>query len=144
MKSRPDINIIKIKGIINIINTDFIPKIVSIESGATESANIYVAGDCATGPASVIKAIAMGRKAAEAMDSSLGGDGVVMEAITAEHMHFVDVADELPNEFLEKNGPGKLIDCIKSSEPVPIKGIWTVEGFKDKIFELSGVDLILS
>lgn len=40
------------------------------------------------------------------------------------------------NEFLEKNGPGKLIDCIKSSEPVPIKGIWTVEGFKDKIFSL--------
>ena len=76
------------------IITDFMPKVVSMESGATESANIYVAGDCATGPASVIKAIAMGRKAAEAMDSSLGGDGVVMEAITAVHPHFVHVADD--------------------------------------------------
>ena len=40
------------------------------------------------------------------------------------------------NEFLEKNGTGKLIECIKSAQPVPIKGIWTVDGFKEKIFNL--------
>lgn len=40
------------------------------------------------------------------------------------------------NEYLEKNGSGKLTECIKIADPVPIKGIWTVEGFKDKIFSL--------
>lgn len=40
------------------------------------------------------------------------------------------------NEYLEKNGVGKLTECIKIAEPVPIKGIWTVDGFKDKIFNL--------
>ncbi|MEL7608089.1 MAG: FAD-dependent oxidoreductase [Bacillota bacterium] len=41
--------------------------------------DVYYAGDCYTGPASVIKAIAAGRDAAAEIDLSLGGSGKVMD-----------------------------------------------------------------
>ena len=44
---------------------------------------IFVAGDCQTGPASVIKAIATGRGAAEAIDRYLGSDGLIDVKLTS-------------------------------------------------------------
>jgi CO/xanthine dehydrogenase FAD-binding subunit len=38
--------------------------------------NIFAAGDCATGPSTVVQAIAAGRKAADAIDRHLGGKGI--------------------------------------------------------------------
>ncbi len=45
------------------------------EGGATDSSGIFVGGDFASGPASVIEAIASGRRAAEEIDAFLGGTG---------------------------------------------------------------------
>lgn len=42
---------------------------------------IFAAGDCATGPATIIEAIAGARKAAIAIDSALGGDGDISEIL---------------------------------------------------------------
>ena len=47
----------------------------------TSREGIFVCGDVATGPSSVINAIAMGRKCAQAIDSFLGGEGVIEERL---------------------------------------------------------------
>ena len=44
---------------------------------------VFSAGDCVNGPASVIEAIAGGRKAAEAIDKFLGGQGDINESLIA-------------------------------------------------------------
>ncbi len=40
---------------------------------------IFSAGDCVTGPATVVEAVSQGKKAAKAIDISLGGDGEVVK-----------------------------------------------------------------
>lgn len=47
------------------------------ETQATSTPNVYAGGDAAHGPKTVIEAIASGKRAASAIDKSLGGDGVV-------------------------------------------------------------------
>ncbi len=47
----------------------------------TSRAGVFAAGDAVTGPASVIEAIAAGRKAASSIDRYLGGDGVIDETL---------------------------------------------------------------
>lgn len=44
---------------------------------ATDISGVFAAGDSVLGPASIIDAIAQGRRAAAAMDSFLGGDGAI-------------------------------------------------------------------
>ena len=51
------------------------------ETMATSQAGVYAGGDVVTGPASVIEAIAHGRKAATAIDKYLGGDGDIDESL---------------------------------------------------------------
>jgi formate dehydrogenase beta subunit len=48
---------------------------------ATRMPKVYAGGDVVTGPASVIEAIAAGRKAAIAIDVALGGDGVIDDTL---------------------------------------------------------------
>ena len=48
---------------------------------ATSRPGVYAGGDVVTGPASVIEAIAAGRKAASSIDQYLGGDGVIDEVL---------------------------------------------------------------
>jgi len=48
---------------------------------ATKLPKVYAGGDVASGPASLIEAIAMGRQAAEEIDRSLGGDGDISEKL---------------------------------------------------------------
>jgi formate dehydrogenase beta subunit len=48
---------------------------------ATNIEGVYAGGDVVTGPASVIEAIAAGRKAASSIDKYLGGDGIIDEEL---------------------------------------------------------------
>ena len=54
---------------------------VNSETLATGMGGVFAGGDVATGPASVIKAIAAGRKATSSIDKSLGGSGDISEAL---------------------------------------------------------------
>ncbi|MFH1647719.1 MAG: FAD-dependent oxidoreductase, partial [Chloroflexota bacterium] len=51
---------------------------------ATSREGVWAGGDAVTGPDSVIRAIAAGRKAAISIDKYLGGDGVIDEELTPE------------------------------------------------------------
>jgi len=61
------------------------------ESMQTRVAGVFAAGDVLRGPASVIEAIADGRRAAESIDRCLGGDGRIEEQL---------IAAEAPNPYL--------------------------------------------
>ncbi|MBI2829903.1 MAG: NADH-quinone oxidoreductase subunit NuoF [Chloroflexi bacterium] len=54
---------------------------VNADTLATSRAGVYAAGDAASGPASVIEAIAAGRQAAVSIDKYLGGSGDIEEAL---------------------------------------------------------------
>jgi CO/xanthine dehydrogenase FAD-binding subunit len=49
------------------------------ESDCRLGNNIFAGGDCVSGPSTVVRAIAAGRKAAEAIDRYLGGKGIPAE-----------------------------------------------------------------
>ena len=51
---------------------------------ATSRQGVWAGGDAVTGPDSVIRAIAAGRKAASSIDKYLGGDGTIDEELTGE------------------------------------------------------------
>ncbi|TET25624.1 MAG: 4Fe-4S dicluster domain-containing protein [Dehalococcoidia bacterium] len=51
---------------------------------STDRKGVFAGGDVVTGPASVIGAIAAGRKAASSIDRYLGGEGVIDEELTPE------------------------------------------------------------
>ena len=53
------------------------------EVQATGMKGVYAGGDVVTGPASIIGAIAQGRKAAETIDKYLGGKGDISETLAA-------------------------------------------------------------
>lgn len=52
-------------------------RVVVCKDGITCGEGVFAAGDCVSGTASVIQAIAVARKAASACDTYLGGDGVM-------------------------------------------------------------------
>ncbi|MFC1931585.1 FAD-dependent oxidoreductase [Chloroflexota bacterium] len=54
------------------------------ETLATSSKGVWAGGDVVSGPASVIEAIAAGRRAASAIDKYLGGDGDITEVLAPE------------------------------------------------------------
>jgi NADH-quinone oxidoreductase subunit F len=54
---------------------------VDLDTLATSRAGVFAGGDAVTGPATVIEAIAAGRKAAISIDRYLGGDGIIDEAL---------------------------------------------------------------
>lgn len=60
---------------------------------ATKAPKVYAAGDVVSGPASVIEAIAMGRRSASEIDKVLGGDGDIDEVL---------LDDESPDHYLGK------------------------------------------
>jgi NADPH-dependent glutamate synthase beta subunit-like oxidoreductase/Pyruvate/2-oxoacid:ferredoxin oxidoreductase delta subunit len=51
---------------------------------ATSRPGVWAGGDAVTGPDSVIRAIAAGRRAAQSIDRYLGGDGIIDEELTRE------------------------------------------------------------
>ncbi len=60
----------------------------------TSDPKIFAGGDAVSGAASVVEAIAMGRKAAVSIDKYLGGDGVIDESL---------VGTEVPNPWLGRD-----------------------------------------
>jgi NADPH-dependent glutamate synthase beta subunit-like oxidoreductase/NAD-dependent dihydropyrimidine dehydrogenase PreA subunit len=58
---------------------------------ATDKAGVFAGGDIVTGPASIIDAIAQGRKAAASIDRYLGGSGQIDQALTAPEQEVVVV-----------------------------------------------------
>jgi NADPH-dependent glutamate synthase beta subunit-like oxidoreductase/dihydroorotate dehydrogenase/ferredoxin len=66
------------------IITDFIPEIVDKEKGITVEKDIYLAGDCVSGPESIIKAIASGKELANIIDNELNKDEEVNFKIVKE------------------------------------------------------------
>ena len=54
---------------------------VNPDTLATSQEGVFAGGDCITGPASVIEAIAAGRQAAISIDRYLGGDGIIDETL---------------------------------------------------------------
>ena len=67
---------------------------VNTETLATDRQGVWAGGDVATGPASVIGAIAAGRKAASSIDKYLGGSGVIDEELTKERQFRLCVGKE--------------------------------------------------
>ena len=59
---------------------------IQADSGtqATSRPGVWAGGDAVTGPDSVIRAIAAGRRAASSIDKFLGGDGLIDEKLTQE------------------------------------------------------------
>ena len=57
---------------------------VDSDTLATSRQGVWAGGDVATGAASVIEAIAAGRKVAVSIDKYLGGEGVIDEVLTEE------------------------------------------------------------
>ncbi|MBN1308852.1 MAG: FAD-dependent oxidoreductase [Chitinispirillaceae bacterium] len=55
--------------------------IVDPETLATTMPRVFAGGDIASGPKSIIEAVAMGRTAASGIDKLLGGDGVIEETL---------------------------------------------------------------
>ena len=67
---------------------------VNTETLATDRQGVWAGGDVVTGPASVIGAIAAGRKAASSIDKYLGGSGVIDEELTKERQFLMCVGKE--------------------------------------------------
>ena len=72
---------------------------------------VFSAGDCVSGPASVIGAIAGGRKAAEAIDKYLGGSGNIDESLVSpeEAVLFPET-----DQIIEKQATTVHLDPVKS------------------------------
>ncbi len=64
---------------------------VDPETMATSKKGVYAGGDSVSGPASVIEAIAAGRKAASAIDKYLGGSGDITEELVKERSFNLNV-----------------------------------------------------
>ena len=60
----------------------------------TSRKGVWAGGDAVTGPASVIEAIAVGRKAAISIDKYLGGNGVIDEELTTERQFDFECGSE--------------------------------------------------
>ena len=67
---------------------------VNRETLVSNRAGVWAGGDVVSGPASVIEAIADGRKAAIAVDRYLGGEGVIDEVLTKERQFGMCVGKE--------------------------------------------------
>jgi len=65
---------------------------------ATDQAGIYAGGDVVSGPASIIEAIAHGRRAAESIDTFLGGSGNIDQALAPAEEQILVVDYQAPEQ----------------------------------------------
>jgi NADPH-dependent glutamate synthase beta subunit-like oxidoreductase/dihydroorotate dehydrogenase len=75
------------------VDTDFLPAIADRDSGKTKAEGVWAAGDCTNDTASVIEAIAAGRRSAEAIHRSMGGTGSVIPEQKVNRDFFIEVTD---------------------------------------------------
>ncbi len=73
---------------------------VNPETMATDRPGVWAGGDVVRGPASVIEAIADGRKVAISIDKYLGGEGVIDEVLTKERQFGMCVGKE--DDFIDR------------------------------------------
>ncbi|MEW6398921.1 MAG: NADH-quinone oxidoreductase subunit NuoF [Bacillota bacterium] len=78
--------------------------VVDPRTMATNLEGVFAGGDCTLGPASVIEAVAAGKRAATAIDRLLGGDGVVVPEEPVER--------KLSGELLEKETPRRKVTVL--------------------------------
>ncbi len=71
---------------------------VDRETLATGRRGIWAGGDAVTGPATVIEAVAAGRKAAAAIDKYLGGKGMIDEKLTRVKRNGLTEMEEFSNQ----------------------------------------------
>ncbi len=83
--------------------------VVNPDTLMTERQGVFAGGDVVTGPASVIEAIAAGRRAASSIDKYLGGDGVIDEVL-------IDPEEDAPFELEEGERPRVPIRTLKVQE----------------------------
>jgi formate dehydrogenase beta subunit len=91
----------------------------------TSREGVFSGGDCVSGPATFIAAIAAGRKAAEGIDRYLGGSGDISESLVAAReatMAPGDVPDEKPAVFSHLSPEER----IKSFDEVELDVDWHV------------------
>ena len=91
----------------------------------TSQQGVFSGGDCVSGPATFIEAIAAGRKAAESIDRYLGGDGDISESLVAteEATRWVE---DLPEEKLAVFSHLPPRERIKSFDEVELEVEWNV------------------
>jgi len=92
----------------------------------TSRDGVFSGGDCVSGPATVIEAIAAGRKAAECIDRYLGGDGDISESLVdaEEAMHSLE--GDLPQEKLAEFSHLPAETRISSFDEVELEVDWDV------------------
>ena len=83
--------------------------IVDPDTLMTERPGVFAGGDVVTGPASVIEAIAAGRRAASSIDKYLGGDGDISETL-------ISPEEDAPFELEEGERPRVPIRTLKVPE----------------------------
>ena len=71
------------------------------ESGATKADRVFVGGDLVTGPATVVEAIAWGRRTADAINERIGGGYPLPDWVSEEHEVVVGPSDINPATFPE-------------------------------------------
>ena len=69
---------------------------VEIKTLETSRNGVWAGGDAVTGPASIIEAVAAGRKAAISLDKYLGGKGIIDEKLTGSRRIIASNAEEYP------------------------------------------------
>ncbi len=89
------------------------------EDLTTSHGGVFAGGDCVSGPALVVNAIAAGRKAAESIDRYLGGEGDITE-----HLILLEEAMRWVNDI---PGGGRLATISYLSPELRIKGFSEVE-----------------
>ncbi len=83
--------------------------VVDPDTLMTERPGVFAGGDVVTGPASVIEAIAAGRRAASSIDKYLGGDGDISEVL-------IDPEEDAPFELEEGERPRVPIQTLRIGE----------------------------
>ncbi|MBC7339596.1 MAG: NADH-quinone oxidoreductase subunit NuoF [Firmicutes bacterium] len=78
--------------------------VVDPRTMATNLEGVFAGGDCTSGPASVIEAVAAGKRAAASIDCYLGGDGKVVPEEPVER--------KLSGELLEKETPRRKVTVL--------------------------------
>jgi len=89
------------------------------EELSTSRKGVFAGGDCESGPALVINAVAAGRKAAQSIDRYLGGVGDISEQLVS--------AEEAAVWWQEVPGAGRLATIPYVSPRIRIKGFYEVE-----------------
>jgi formate dehydrogenase major subunit len=99
--------------------------VVNVAANMMSSRNgVFAGGDCVSGPATVINAIADARKAAEAIDRYLDGKGDILESLVPREEAVMWLETELPEEKLATFSHLSLEESVSSFKEVEQGMLW--------------------